>query len=187
MKRSAHIKRGGFAVGLGLALALGGAAAAFASEPVATADPTGAPPASTADQIEQFIKAKPIPDLPKDGAAGVTTSGPRDRSGLGAVHGFVEVGAGTGGYRSIHGLAQMPLGDNATLTVSGGETRDRAWRGYGAYGGDWSSRTLGASLALGPAARAAGDPGCARSMDVELEPHRAWPPNDAPLVCRVSP
>lgn len=183
MKRSAPIPFGGLVTALGLALTLSGAGAAFASEPVATSDPAAAPPASTADQIEQFIRAKPIPDLPKDEAAGVTTSGPRDR----AVHGFVEVGAGTGGYRSIHGLAQMPLGDNATLTVSGGETHDHAWRGYGAYGGDWNYRSLGASLALGPAAQAVGGSRCARSMDVELELHRAWPTGDAPPVCRAAP
>lgn len=174
----------------GLVLVLAGSGAAVASEPVATASGTEAPPVSTADQIDRFIRTSPVPDLPKDGAAGVTTSEPRDRSGLRAVHGFVDVGVGTGGYRSVYGLAQMPLGENGSLTVAAGETRGRGYLGYGLYGGDWRSRTLGASLAVGPGAQAAGDPPCARGLDtmnLEMEPRRTWGPGHPPPACRSVP
>ena len=176
MSRAADIKLGGLVV----ALALFGAGVALAAEPVVAAGGAPAPPVSTGDQIDAFLKTSPVPDLPRDGAAGVTSSGPRDRT----VHGFVDVAAGTGGYRSVSGLAQMPLGENGMLTVSGGEMRGRD---YGTYGGDWRSRSLGASLALGPAAQAAGDPRCARSMSMELEPRRAWLAGDPPPVCRIAP
>lgn len=168
----------------GLVLAFGLTAPALASEPVATANGTEAPPASTADQVEQFIKASPVPNLPKDGVAGVTASGPRDRSLLGPVHGFVEVGAGTGGYRSVYGAAQIPLGENGALTVSGGEARGRLYRSYGG----WRSQSLGASLALGPgalSAGAAGDPRCIRPVDPDGGP--TWTGEGAAPACRSVP
>lgn len=165
----------------GLALVFGLGASAFASEPVATAGAKDAPPMSTADQVDQFIKASPVPDLPKAGVAGVTASRPGDRSMLGPVHGFVEVGAGTGGYRSVYGAAQMPLGENGTLTVSGGEARGGFSRSYGG----WRSQSLGASLAMG--ASAAGDRRCALPMDPQSEPRPTWTGEGPAPACRTAP
>ncbi|MFC3070185.1 hypothetical protein [Phenylobacterium soli] len=152
--------------------------AALASEPV----PGGATeaPISTADQIDAFIKSHPAPDLPQDRAAGVTSSSAHERS----PHGFVEVGVGTGGYRSVAGLVQMPLGDTGSVTLAASDLRGR-----GVFGA--RAQSLGASLALGPAAAAAGDPHCARSLDLglEMEPRlrRSWLSPDGTPVCRVGP
>jgi hypothetical protein len=125
-----------------LVAAFAATGAAWAAEPVASAGGAG-PATSTAQQIDAFLKAAPVPDLPSDGAAGVTTSGPADH----AVHGMVEVGVGSGGYRHAFAAVQGPLGDSGTLSIAVDESRFRD-----RFGG-WRSRQFGADLAFGAAAQ----------------------------------
>lgn len=108
---------------LGLALALC-AGAALAQTPTPTPAPapeaTVAGSPSAADQIDAFIKATPVPDVTRDAAPGVTSSAePADRK----IHGVVELGVGSNGYRHAYGRADMPLGDTGSLSVAIDETR----------------------------------------------------------------
>jgi hypothetical protein len=123
------------------ALLVGGAAQAAepAQAPVVTA-PAAAP--STADQIDAFIKAQPIPTLEPDAAPGVTSS-TDDRK----VHGVVELGVGSNGYRHAYVRSDMPLGDSGSLSIAVDETRF-----HGRFG-QVQSRSLGVGLAFGEAAR----------------------------------
>ena len=49
------------------------------------------------------------------------------------VHGEVGVAVGTGGYRSVYGVAAIPLGDTGGLVLGYGRERGRS---YGPYRGD---------------------------------------------------
>jgi hypothetical protein len=130
-------------LGLALALCAGGALAqgAIQTAPAAPASPVPAPAADTAvaasptvaDQIDAFIKAAPVPDVTKDRAPGVTSSNEpqRDR----AIHGVVEVGVGSNGYRHAYGRADMPIGDTGTLSIAVDQTRFNGRYGGRYYGG----------------------------------------------------
>ena len=104
------------------------AGGAVAQEAMGTAGASGSPPgAETAQQIEDWIAASPV--MPEeDVLQGLAR--PRD----GAIHGQIELGVGTGGYRSAYITSVMPLGDNGTLALSFGQEKNA--RGYyrGAYG-----------------------------------------------------
>jgi hypothetical protein len=135
---------------LGLALLLwsGGQALAQTTPAAATPEPVAGSP-SAADQIDAFIKATPVPDVTRDAAPGVTSSSePADRK----IHGVVEVGVGSGGYRHAYGRADMPLGDNGRLSIAVDETRFNSRSGRGRFIGDpLTSRSLdiGASWGAG--------------------------------------
>ena len=98
-----------------------------AQEAMGTAGASGSPPgAETAQQIEDWIAASPAPS-DEDGLEGAIR--PRD----GRIHGQIELGVGTGGYRSGALTTVMPLGERGTLMLSYGQSENdyRHWaRGY---------------------------------------------------------
>lgn len=49
------------------------------------------------------------------------------------IHGEVGVAIGTGGYRSVYGVAALPLGDTGALVLGYGQERGRS---YGPYRGN---------------------------------------------------
>lgn len=103
------------------------AGSAAAQEAMSTAGASGSPPAAeTARQIEDWIASSPV--MPEeDVLQGLAR--PRD----GAIHGQIELGVGTGGYRSAALTTVMPLGERGTLMLSYGQSQNdyRHWaRGY---------------------------------------------------------
>lgn len=145
-------------------LALTGAGLAHAEAPVATQDPTAAPPAAasdTATQIEDFIRRAPAPSLDDGKPNGVTNSADEPRK----VHGEVGVAVGSGGYRSGYVVSVMPVGKTGTLSLAVSDTNYGKTggyyggpgygyggpRGFSPFGGE--RRTVGMSLALGDAAQ----------------------------------
>lgn len=104
---------------------------AASEAPVATAS-ADAPALSTAEQIDAFLKSSPVRDLPRDDAPdGVV---PReDRK----PHGEISVGVGTGGYRSIYGRTEIPVGENGRVSLAFENTRNGYGRGY--YGGPYGA------------------------------------------------
>jgi len=119
---------------LGLALALSSGAALAQTAPAAPAadSPVAATP-STADQIDAFIKTTPVPDVTKDKASGATsTTDAPDRK----IHGVVELGIGSGGYRHAYARADMPVGENGQLSIAVDQTRfnDRGRGRFARYG-----------------------------------------------------
>jgi hypothetical protein len=122
--------------------------------PIPQAAPTPTPPAATApvemttaQQIDAFLRASPTRDADADGPVdGVV---PRDD---GKVHGMVEVGVGTGGYRSVYLQSDMPLGDNGRLSLAFEDTRyGRGSYPYGYHGGPAYSGYGGLGEFRGPA------------------------------------
>lgn len=117
---------------------------ALAEEPAATDAPVAtasadAPALSTAEQIDAFLKSSPARDLPRDDVPdGVV---PReDRK----PHGEISVGVGTGGYRSVSGRAEIPVGETGRVSLAFENTRNGYGRGY--YGGPYGA---GPGLGLG--------------------------------------
>jgi hypothetical protein len=110
------------------------AAPAFAAEPdapVATAQP-GSPPTSTAEQIDAFIKSSPAREARRaeDAVADGVVPG-EDRK----PHGEVGVAVGTGGYRSVYGRTEIPVGKNGRVSLAFEDTK--GGYGYGGYGRGW--------------------------------------------------
>jgi hypothetical protein len=174
-------------------LALAGAARAADPEVVATAAPagSGAPPSnapsgagassSVADQIDAYLKSSPALALPKDGPGGVTTADePRQ------IHGFVDVAAGSNGYRSAFVESEIPVGKTGTATIAIGETRfdgrsfgGRGFGGPGYRGPGGSSQNLALGLALGGAEPT--DWRCRQAMEAA----EARPDDGPPAACRT--
>jgi hypothetical protein len=103
-----------------------------ADEPMATASPTPAPAAavSTAQQIDDFIKTSPAVDTKAaDEVDGVVARDDRK------VHGVVEVGVGTGGYRSVYVRTDMPVGENGRVSLAFEDTKYGRHAPYRYYGG----------------------------------------------------
>jgi hypothetical protein len=124
------------------------AAPALAAEPdapVATAPAqaeTAAPAISTAQQIDDFIKTSPMPDARGDDVMdGVV---PRDD---GKPHGEIGVAVGTGGYRSVYGGTEIPVGKNGRVSLAFEDTKG----GYYGYGrrGYYGSPYFGGPLGIG--------------------------------------
>ncbi len=149
--------------GLGLAamsLALAAASvSAVAADPgvVATA-PTGAgaPPVSAAPSAKDGTGAQIDSWVASDGGASpLNADGPAPRT----IHGEVSAGIGTGGYRNVSGVADIPVGQTSDVIVAAsstsGQIRGGRYGGYG-YGGD--------ALALGVYANGVPGlaPGCGR-------------------------
>jgi hypothetical protein len=154
------------------ALLVGGAAQAAepAQAPVVTA-PAAAP--STADQIDAFIKTTPVPDVTKDKAAGATsTTDAPDRK----IHGVVELGIGTGGYRHAYARADMPVGENGQLSIAVDQTRfnDRLRGRFGRFGtgpygaGPYGGTSLSFSGAWLADGAEGGGPPCRARADGDL-------------------
>lgn len=83
---------------------------------------------TTDAQIERWISAR-APDVkPFADGVGGDYGAADDRR----IHGMVEVGVGTGGYRSYGAAVSMPLGETGTLNVSIRQVENGF--GYGGYG-----------------------------------------------------
>lgn len=128
-----------------LADALAAAPEAVAAAPTAQdAAPHGL---TTEQQIQHWIDSR----TPGASFQEPTDAGPADDR---QVHGMVEAGVGTGGYRSYAAAVSMPIGENGRLDLSYREGRNQPWGyGYGGYGlhgpgfhspyGGWSGRGYG--------------------------------------------
>ena len=112
-----------------------------ADAPVATAS-QAPPPMSTAEQIDAFIKSSPLPDPRRDETLdGVVASDDR------RPHGEVGVAVGTGGYRSVYGRTDIPVGKNGRVSLAFEDTRNGY--SYGGYGRGWYGGPYGGGLGLG--------------------------------------
>lgn len=108
--------------------------------PVATAS-QAPPPMSTAEQIDAFIKSSPLPDPRRIEALDGVVAGED-----GKPHGEVGVAVGTGGYRSIYGRTDIPVGKNGRVSLAFEDTRNGY--GYGGYGRGWYGGPYGGALGL---------------------------------------
>jgi hypothetical protein len=166
---------------MSLTLATAAGVNAFAADPgvvaTAPASGTGAPSSApahdaTAAQIDAWVAPDSAASLP-----GADAPAPR------TIHGEVGAGVGTGGYRSVYGVADLPVGQTGDVIVaassSSGQVRGGRYGGYG-VGGD--------ALALGfysngaPAAA----PGCGRQTWGQRAPAPAYGPW-AQINCDAAP
>ncbi len=144
---------------MSLALATAAGLSAFAADPgvVATA-PSGAgapavssaPPASdaTGSQINAWVAAD-------GGAPQAASDAPAPRT----IHGEIDAGVGSGGYRNVSGVADIPVGQTSDLIVAASSTTGQVRSGrYGGYGIGGDALALGFYSNGGPAAAA----GCGR-------------------------
>lgn len=137
-------------VAMGLALMLAGAAWAETPDgPMTTAGASGAPPMassdvqttapaarapaptpgrslSTAEQIDDFIRTSPAAQPSPEEMAAMDEGIEEERR----VHGTVELGIGTHGYRHGSVTAHYPVGKNGHVSVAVGSTRGRGVLGY---------------------------------------------------------
>lgn len=113
--------------------------AAAAAAPVAapaqapTPGRTPARPMSTAEQIDDFLKSSPAAAPSEDEMAALDEGLEPERR----VHGSVEVGVGTHGYRHASVEAHYPVGKTGHVSVAVGTTRGRGVVApcYGPYSG----------------------------------------------------
>ena len=119
-----------------LAAALAAPAAVSAPAPTAQdATPHGL---TTEQQIQRWVDSR-TPGASFDEAA---VAGPADDR---EVHGMVEAGIGTGGYRSYGAAVSLPVGENGRLDLAYREGRNDVY-GWGSPGyvypsyGGWGSR-----------------------------------------------
>lgn len=115
------------------------AAPAFAAEPPDAPVATASGSSSVAEQIDAYLRSSPALEVedPED-VDGVVPTRPDRRP-----HGEVGVAVGTGGFRSVYGRADMPLGDSGRVSLAFEDTRyGRAYgRAYDpAYGGGFGLR-----------------------------------------------
>lgn len=163
-------------IAVGLALMLAGPALAEAPDgPMATAGASGAPPAassevqatapakraetpapyrprSTAEQIDDFIRTSPAAQPSPEEMAAMDADGPGGLEEERRVHGRVELGIGTHGYRHGSVTAHYPVGKSGHVSVAVGSTRGRGALGY-CGGGPFSGP-------MGPLDGPMGGPGC---------------------------
>ncbi|GLK50331.1 hypothetical protein GCM10017620_33050 [Brevundimonas intermedia] len=111
---------------------------------------------TTEQQIQHWLDSR-TPGANFDEAA---SPGPRDDR---QVHGMVEAGIGTGGYRSYGAAVSMPIGDNGRLDLAYREGRNEPW-GYG-YGGAYGLRGPGFHSPYG-AARGYGVDSTSKSLSL---------------------
>ncbi|MCR5873027.1 hypothetical protein LRS10_01730 [Phenylobacterium sp. J426] len=144
----------GTTLGLAAALSLGGGALANDDGPMATAGASGSPPTgaepparervaphaaparpmTTEEQIDAFIRSSPA------AAPSVEEMAALDEAPERQVHGSVEVGVGTHGYRHARVEAHYPMGKTGHLSVAVGTTRGKGLVGAcpgGALGGPY--------------------------------------------------
>ena len=140
-----------------LAQAMNAAPQAAVSAPTAQdAQPHGM---TTEQQIQNWISNR----TPGASFEEAPAPGPQDDR---QMHGMVEAGIGTGGYRTYGAAVSMPVGENGRLDLAYREGRNEPWGygysgGYGLRGpgfyspyGGWSGRGYGAdstskSLSMG--------------------------------------
>jgi hypothetical protein len=140
---------------LALAAASGSAFAAnpgvVATAPSGTGAPafSAAPPAHDAvgSQIDAWVATSGVAS---DSASRPGSDGPAPRT----IHGEVSAGVGTGGYRNVSGIADIPVGQTSDVVVaassSSGQSRGGRYGGYG-YGAGGDALTLGFYSNGGPA------------------------------------
>lgn len=87
---------------------------------------------TTDAQIERWIAARSPDAKPFADDLGGDYGATDDRR----IHGMVEVGVGTGGYRSYGAAVSMPLGENGSLNLSVRQVENGFGYGYGGYGYD---------------------------------------------------
>jgi hypothetical protein len=144
-------------LGLVAALAFGSGAMAGEDGPMATAGASGSPPVSvdapatapvgrqpttplttpmtTSEQIDAFIRSSPAAGPSPEEMAALDEAEPERR-----VHGSVEVGVGTHGYRHASVEAHYPVGKTGHVSVAVGTTRGKGLAGAcpgGALGGPY--------------------------------------------------
>ncbi len=125
------------------------AAAPEASLTAPTAQDAAPHGMTTEQQIQNWISAR-TPGASFDESA--EPGAPAERK----MHGMVEAGIGTGGYRSYGAAVSLPVGENGRLDLAYREGRNEPWGyGYGGYGlrgpgfyspygGGWRGRGYGA-------------------------------------------
>lgn len=125
------------------------AAAPEASLTAPTAQDAAPHGMTTEQQIQYWISAR-TPGASFDESA--EPGAPAERK----MHGMVEAGIGTGGYRSYGAAVSLPVGENGRLDLAYREGRNEPWgygydgyglRGpgfYSPYGGGWRGRGYGA-------------------------------------------
>jgi hypothetical protein len=111
--------------------------------PVSTASAVSSAP-TTAEQIEQYLASSPAR------ASGVGPTEDLDEPAPRKIHGEHDQSVGTGGYRSGHVSAVIPIGERGTLGLSYGQTDFGKGGGYGygygygaggpGYGGGYGGR-----------------------------------------------
>ena len=110
------------------------AAAPEASLTAPTAQDAAPHGMTTEQQIQHWISSRtPGASFDESAEAGP----PAERK----MHGMVEAGIGTGGYRSYGAAVSMPVGENGRLDLAYREGRNEPW-GYG-YGGGYGLRGPG--------------------------------------------
>lgn len=143
----------------------------------APAAPTATRPLTTQEQIDAWLKASPVKTTAEDGGGPLNLSrdddgGPLKRK----VHGSVEVGVGTGGYRHMSASALFPVGETGTLGVAVSQTefgKNGRW-GYGydgfGYGPGYGGLGYGGlgygGYGYGPYARGGKSQSIALSLDM---------------------
>jgi hypothetical protein len=110
------------------------AAAPEASLTAPTAQDAAPHGMTTEQQIQHWISSR-TPGASFD--EGAESGPPAERK----MHGMVEAGIGTGGYRSYAAAVSMPVGENGRLDLAYREGRNEPW-GYG-YGGGYGLRGPG--------------------------------------------
>ncbi|HEY5409697.1 MAG TPA: hypothetical protein VIJ94_03110 [Caulobacteraceae bacterium] len=156
------------------------ASLAFLSGPALAADATAASdgaPVSTASQttdqkIAAWLDEKPPAPIHPTNRADEPL---RDRGAVpsdGKIHGEFGAGIGSGGYRSLYGVATIPIGKSASVTISASTGRGRyPW----VAGSPWYYGPAGYDLSAECVCREAPDgseqcrvAGAASRMDAEL-------------------
>jgi hypothetical protein len=124
-----------------LCLALAAAPmAVLIAVPALAADPeTDAPTATAAQpgvaaQIEAFLRDSPAAQSPAD----AQRLQPEPDAGPRKVHGVVEVGVGSHGYRSVYMRSDIPVGQSGMVSIAVGDSRG-GYPGYG-YGYGYGRR-----------------------------------------------
>lgn len=137
----------------------------------APAAPEATRPLTTQEQIDAWLKASPVKTTSQDGPLNLSRdddAGPIKRK----VHGSVEVGVGTGGYRHMSATALFPVGETGTLGVAVSQTefgKNGRW-GYGyddfGYGGPGYGGLGYGGYGYGPYARGGKSQSVAVSLDM---------------------
>jgi len=141
---------------MSLALATAAGLSAFAADPsvVATAPSgAGAPAVSSAQPANDATGSQINAWVASDGGA---PQGASDAPASRTIHGEVDAGVGTGGYRNVSGVADIPVGQTSDLIVAASSTTGQVRGGRYGVGGD--ALALGFYSNGGPVSAA----GCSR-------------------------
>ncbi|PXA91210.1 hypothetical protein DMC25_06565 [Caulobacter sp. D4A] len=101
----------------------------------APAAPAATRPLTTQEQIDAWLKASPVKTVDDSSGPLNLTRADEDGPTKRKIHGSVEVGVGTGGYRHMGVTAYYPVGETGTLGVAVSQT-EYGKNGRGGYGYD---------------------------------------------------